>query len=66
MRAEKIEVLVAKNSGGDSTSAKLDAARSLGLEMILLRRPAPPEALTLHSLDEVMRLLRARLHCAAP
>ncbi|MGO8800047.1 MAG: cobalt-precorrin-6A reductase [Roseiarcus sp.] len=66
MRAEKIEVLVAKNSGGDSTSAKLDAARSLGLEMILVRRPAPPEALTLHSLDDVMRLLRACLHCAAP
>jgi precorrin-6A/cobalt-precorrin-6A reductase len=66
MRNERIEVLVAKNSGGDLTSAKLDAARSLGLEMILVRRPAPPEAPTLHSLDEVMDYLRARLHCAAP
>ena len=42
MRDEKIEILVTKNSGGDSTSAKLDAARSLGLEMILVRRPHSP------------------------
>ena len=66
MRAERIEVLVAKNSGGDSTSAKLDAARALGVEMILVRRPAPPEAPTLHALEDVMRFLRAPRHCAAP
>jgi len=66
MRAERIEVLVAKNSGGDSTSAKLDAARFLELEVILVRRPAPPEAPTLYSLEEVMDFLRARLHSAVP
>src|SRR5579872_1490761 len=39
MRAEAIDVLVAKNSGGEATRAKLDAARTLGLEAILIRPP---------------------------
>jgi precorrin-6A/cobalt-precorrin-6A reductase len=66
MRVEQTEVLVTKNSGGDSTRAKLDAARSLGLEVIMVRRPPPPDAPTLHALETVMSFLRARLHSAAP
>ena len=34
--------LVAKNSGGEGSRAKLDAARQLGLLVFLLARPAPP------------------------
>ena len=34
--------LVAKNSGGEASRAKLDAARQLGLPILLLARPAPP------------------------
>lgn len=36
-----IEVLVAKNAGGPA-EAKLSAARDLGLDVVLLRRPSPP------------------------
>jgi precorrin-6A/cobalt-precorrin-6A reductase len=35
----KIEVLVTKNSGGSATRAKLDAARALGCEVVMIARP---------------------------
>jgi precorrin-6A/cobalt-precorrin-6A reductase len=39
MRSRRIDVLVSKNSGGDATRAKLDAARRLGLDVVMIRRP---------------------------
>lgn len=35
-----IDCIVAKNSGGDATAAKLDAARSLGIPIVMIARPA--------------------------
>jgi precorrin-6A/cobalt-precorrin-6A reductase len=41
--AEKaIEAVVAKNSGGTATYGKIAAARSLGIPVLLIRRPAEP------------------------
>ena len=37
---DKIDVVLAKNSGGDATYAKIAAARDLGIEVVLVRRPA--------------------------
>jgi precorrin-6A/cobalt-precorrin-6A reductase len=34
-----IEVMVTKNSGGDDTAAKLDAARALGVTVVMIERP---------------------------
>lgn len=48
MAGEGIEVLVSKNSGGDGTRAKIDAARVLGLPVILIRRPTDPEGRVFH------------------
>ena len=41
-RSRRIEVLVTKNSGGEQTSAKLEVARSLGLPVVIVDRPALP------------------------
>jgi precorrin-6A/cobalt-precorrin-6A reductase len=39
MRRHRIDVLVAKNAGGSATRAKLDAARVLGLPVVMINRP---------------------------
>ena len=39
-----IDWLVARNSGGDASRAKLDAAREMGLRVAMIRRPPQPEA----------------------
>ena len=39
-----IEVVVAKNSGGPATYGKIAAARMLGLDVIMLRRPERPKS----------------------
>jgi precorrin-6A/cobalt-precorrin-6A reductase len=54
MKRERVEALVTKNSGGRATYAKIEAARALGIEVIIVRRPPAPEAKTLHDLDAVM------------
>lgn len=41
-RARRIDAVLAKDSGGLESRAKLDAARALDLPVILIRRPEPP------------------------
>ncbi len=42
MTAHRIEVVIAKNSGGAATYGKIAAARALGIGVIMLRRPPAP------------------------
>ena len=58
-----IEVVVTKNSGGDATSAKLAAARDLGLPVVMVRRPAKPAVEAVATAGEAHRWLLA--HAAA-
>ncbi len=39
---EKIDVVVSKNSGGAATYAKIDAARALGIPVVMIARPHKP------------------------
>jgi precorrin-6A/cobalt-precorrin-6A reductase len=59
MQHEQVETLVTKNSGGRATYAKIEAARALGIEVVILRRPTAPEAETLHDLDAVLAWIAA-------
>lgn len=53
-----IDAVLAKNSGGDATYAKLAAARALGIEVVLVRRPSSPEGgIIVASVDEAVRAL---------
>jgi precorrin-6A/cobalt-precorrin-6A reductase len=58
MRVRGIELLVARNSGGSGARAKIDAARELGLPVIMIARPALPERPRAESVDEVLAWLR--------
>jgi precorrin-6A/cobalt-precorrin-6A reductase len=54
MKREHIEALVTKNSGGRATYAKIEAARALKIEVVIVRRPPAPEAETLYDLDAIL------------
>jgi precorrin-6A/cobalt-precorrin-6A reductase len=59
MRGERVEMLVTKNSGGSATYPKIEAARRLGVDVVMVRRPKLPEAQTLDDLDAVMTWVAA-------
>ncbi|MDB2369180.1 cobalt-precorrin-6A reductase [Octadecabacter sp.] len=46
--------LVVKNAGGEGGRAKLDAARNLGLPVIMVRRPAAAHRAVLNSVEEAL------------
>jgi precorrin-6A/cobalt-precorrin-6A reductase len=57
MREESIEVIVTKNSGGGATYAKLLAARSFGLPVVMVARPRQASGPVMHDPAEVMTFL---------
>jgi precorrin-6A/cobalt-precorrin-6A reductase len=57
MRAHAIDAVIAKNSGGAATYAKIAAARALGIEVVMLLRPAPSDGPAVESVDEAIAWL---------
>lgn len=53
----RAEIVVAKNAGGDSASAKIEAARDLALPVVMVRRPFMPARETVETVAEVLRWL---------
>ena len=49
LRSRGIEALVTKNSGGAMTRAKLEAASSLGADVLMIQRPALPDGVAVVS-----------------
>ena len=57
MQKHAIDTVVAKNAGGDGARAKLDAARALGIEVIMIDRPALPERQEVNTVGAALRWL---------
>jgi precorrin-6A/cobalt-precorrin-6A reductase len=54
LKEHAIDVIVSKNSGGPASYAKIAAARSLGIEVVMITRPKLPEMPSVDTVDAVM------------
>ena len=57
LRSHRITHVVARNAGGEGAKAKLEAARVLGLPVIMIERPSLPERRTAHNVNQIMHWL---------
>jgi precorrin-6A/cobalt-precorrin-6A reductase len=57
LEQHRIEVVVAKNSGGPATYGKIAAARALGLPVIMLGRPLLPAVEAVETVEDVVAWL---------
>ncbi len=57
MTAHRIEVVIAKNSGGAATYGKIAAARTLGIGVIMVRRPPMPTAPAVATVEDALAWL---------
>lgn len=55
-----VDWLVVKNAGGKLSRSKLDAARALGLPVLMIRRPEPPPGLIVDNVAAAMGWVRAQ------
>ncbi len=62
----RIDLVVTKNSGGHATAAKLDAARSLGVEVLVVDRPPSPDGPSATSVADALEWVYSALGLAAP
>jgi precorrin-6A/cobalt-precorrin-6A reductase len=51
LREERIDVMVSKNAGGTATYAKIEAARALGLPVVMIARPHKPAGVVMADVD---------------
>jgi precorrin-6A/cobalt-precorrin-6A reductase len=64
---EKIDIVVSKNSGGAATYTKIEAARGLGIPVVMIRRPHKPHGYTVEDAEGAVRWLEQQLaHRTAP
>jgi precorrin-6A/cobalt-precorrin-6A reductase len=61
LREQRIDVVVARNSGGQATRAKLEAAHRLAIPVIMIRRPEQPEGVQVSTVDEALLWVEATL-----
>lgn len=54
MKRHGTELVVSKNAGGTGARAKLDAARALGVPVLMIDRPALPQRTELSSVAQVL------------
>ncbi len=61
LTANRIDAVLSKNSGGAATYGKIAAARALGIEVIMVARPARPKVETVESVEAALAWLERHL-----
>jgi precorrin-6A/cobalt-precorrin-6A reductase len=57
MTQHEIKVVISKNSGGGAAYGKIAAARALGIEVIMLRRPPAPDIPSVSTVEDALAWL---------
>lgn len=57
LETHRIDVVVSKNSGGDATYGKIAAARALGIEVVMVRRPALPDVRSAETVEALAAIV---------
>ena len=61
LEQHRINLVVTRASGGEATRGKIDAAQTLGLPVVMVRRPDPPRGETVGSIDAALDWLMKEL-----
>lgn len=61
LKGHRIDLLVSKNSGGEATYAKIAAARTLGLPVVMIARPPAPAGEAVATVDAAAAWVEAQL-----
>ena len=57
LEKHRIEIVVSKNSGGEATYGKIAAARTLGIEVVMVRRPDLPDVPSAETVEALAALI---------
>ncbi|MBL8704813.1 MAG: cobalt-precorrin-6A reductase [Rhodospirillales bacterium] len=61
LRDHRIDVVVSRQSGGTGAGAKIEAARRLGLPVVMIERPPPPAPPLVATIADAMAWLEPRI-----
>jgi len=59
LEQHQIDTIICKNSGGTGARAKLEAARSLGLDVVMIDRPAYPERTEFYDIEQLINWVKS-------
>jgi precorrin-6A/cobalt-precorrin-6A reductase len=65
MAAHAIDIVISKNSGGSAAYGKIAAARTLGIAVIMLRRPPAPDVSAVETVEDAVAWLDHAITSAA-
>jgi precorrin-6A/cobalt-precorrin-6A reductase len=66
LEEHRIDVVVSKNSGGEATYGKIAAARALGLDVVVVRRPALPDVPSAETVEALAAMVDGVDHFVRP
>lgn len=61
LRENRIRFIVSKNSGGTAAYAKIEAARKLGISVLMIARPPRPAGMTVPTINAALAAIRHQL-----